>query len=107
MKKDSREQLVEEMSRLDYGSGTDSARLISMIVALAGEVFVMKANNECLRRALIAQGSVDTDALDREASSEAMKAWFAQEEQAFTQAILEPLVAGDKTINVVDEMRRV
>ena len=36
-----------------------------------------------------------------------MKAWFAQEEQAFTQAILEPLVAGDKTINVVHEMRRV
>jgi hypothetical protein len=107
MKKNGREQLVEEMSRLDYGSGTDSARLISMIVALAGEVFVMKANNECLRRALIAQGRVDTDALDREATSDAMKAWFAHEEQAFAQAILEPLIAGDKTINVVDEMRRV
>jgi hypothetical protein len=36
-----------------------------------------------------------------------MKAWFAAEEQGFTQAVLEPLIAGDHSRNVVAEMRQV
>jgi hypothetical protein len=102
-----REQLIEEMSRLDYGNGVESSRLIRMVVALAGEVFVMKAQNECLRQALIAQGAVDLEALERQAASQTMNAWLATEEQAFAQAILEPLVTGDGTINTVDQMRQV
>ena len=92
---------------MGYGNGMDTSRLIGMVIALAAEVFVMKAHHECLRRALLAHGEIDAEALDREAASEAMKAWFAAEEQGFTQAVLEPLIAGDHSRNVVAEMRQV
>jgi hypothetical protein len=105
-KSDARDDLVSELAKLDYGSGIDTSRLIGMIVGLAGEVFVMKARNECLRRALIESGTVDLDAVERQAGSEEMRAWFEAEERAFTQALLEPLVAGDRTINVAEQLRQ-
>ena len=100
-----RDDLVNELSRLDYGSGVDTSRLIGMIVGLASEVFVMKARNECLRRALLENGTVDLETLDREASSEAMRGWFEAEEREFTRSLLEPLVAGDRTIHVAERLR--
>jgi hypothetical protein len=107
MNRDGREQLVQELSRLDYGNGVETSRLIGMIIALAGEVFVMKAQNERLRRALLAAGVVDPESIEQAGQGDSMKDWFAAEEQAFTQAILQPLMAGDQTINVVDRMRSI
>ncbi len=100
-----RDDLVNELSKLDYGSGVDTSRLIGMIVGLAAEVFVLKARNECLSRALVESGAVDLEAIDRQAGSEAMRSWFEAEERGFTEALLEPLVAGDRTINVADRLR--
>jgi len=107
MKQQAGGSLIDELSRLDYGQGMDSSRLIGMIVALAGEVFVLKAQNECLRQALVERGSITTEALDRQAASQAMQAWFQAEEAGFAQALLEPLVKGDRSINVVAQMRQV
>ncbi len=106
MKRDARDDLVSELAKLDYGNGIDSARLIGMIIGLAGEVFVMKARHECLRRALVESGAADLEALERQAGSEAMRVWFEAEERAFTQALLEPLVTGDRTINVAEQLRQ-
>lgn len=107
MKHQAGSSLIDELAKLNYGQGMDSSRLIGMIVALAGEVFVLKAQNECLRQALLEQGSITRAALDQQAGSNAMQAWFQAEEAGFAQALLEPLVQGDRSINVVAQMRQV
>lgn len=107
MKQEAGSSLIDELARMDYGQGIDSARLVGMIVALAGEVFVLKAQNECLRQALIEQGTIAAETLDRQAGAPSMQTWFQTEEASFAQAVLEPFMKGDRSINVVAQMRQI
>ena len=101
---DGREDLVTELGRLDHGNQIEPARLLGMIVALAGEVFVLKAQNERLQRAIKASGMLADGELNTAAAEDAMQAWFVAEEQAFTRAVLGPLLQGDKAINATAGM---
>ncbi len=101
---DGREDLVAELGKLDHGNKVEPARLLGMIVALAGEVFVLKAQNERLQRALKASGVLADGDLNAAAAEDSMQAWFVAEEQAFTRAVLGPLLQGDQTINATAGM---
>lgn len=56
---DSDSALVAQLARLDAPGDAQGNRLLGMVVALAGEVFVLKARVERLSRALEATGGID------------------------------------------------
>ena len=70
-------------------------RLMGMTIALAGEVFVLKAQNERLRRALEKKGAVDGDALAALDGDEDLRAWLIEEREAFARNLLAPVVEPD------------
>ncbi len=76
-------------------------RLMGMTVALAGEVFVLKAQNERLRRALEKKGAVDDAVLKALDRDEDLQAWLLAEREAFARNLLAPVVEPD-----VAQMRR-
>ena len=67
------------------------SQLLSMLVSLGGEVFVLKAELQRLRLALAQAGGVDEDALERVRRSPDFAAWLSREEQAFTAALIDPI----------------
>jgi hypothetical protein len=83
----------------------DGARLMGMIMALAGEVFVQKAQIERLTRALAAAGLTDGEALARAGADEGMARWMAAEEGAFARALTAPFLEPDVSRNVTHWMR--
>ena len=78
----------------------DSARLLGVVMALAGEVFVLKAEVARLTAALQERGGIDEDALDRAESSPAFREWMAAEQAAFGRALLRPFTHPDEAPNV-------
>ena len=82
----------------------EAARLMGMIVALAGEVFVLKAQVERLQRALQAGGAVDAKRLAA-AADEGMAKWLAAEETAFTRSLTAPYLEPDLSVNATRWMR--
>jgi hypothetical protein len=83
----------------------ESARLMGMIVALAGEVFVLKAQVERLQRALEAGGALDAKRLAAAAADEGMAKWLAAEESAFTRSLTAPYLQPDLSVNATPWMR--
>ncbi|HUN70237.1 MAG TPA: hypothetical protein VMU46_15655 [Burkholderiales bacterium] len=83
----------------------EAARLMGMIVALAGEVFVLKAQVERLQRALQAGGAVDAKRLAAAAADEGMAKWLAAEETAFTRSLTAPYLEPDLSVNATRWMR--
>lgn len=96
--------LVAEMAKLG-DRDPESARLMGMIVALAGEVFVLKAQVERLTRALEAGGAVDAKRLAAAAADEGMAKWFAAEEAAFSRSLTAPYLEPDLSVNATGWMR--
>jgi len=87
---------------LQFFEGADTERLLAMIVALGGEVFVLKAELQRLRLCLAAAGVADDAALAQTATSDAYRAWQAQEENAFGRNLLRPFVHPDDASDVRD-----
>ena len=83
----------------------ESARQLGMIVALAGEVFVLKAQLERLTRALEAAGAVNPQALATAAADEGMACWLATEEAAFARGLTAPYLAPDTSVDATPWMR--
>lgn len=79
---------------LSYVGDPVVARLLEMVVALGGELFVLKAEAERLRRALDAHGGVDAGALDAISSSPGFQAWLAKEQAAFARHLFDPIARG-------------
>lgn len=96
--------LVAELGKLG-ARDPESARLMGMIVALAGEVFVLKAQLERLSRALEAAGMVDAKRLAAAAAEEGMKKWLAAEEAAFSRSLTAPYLEPDVSVNSTRWMR--
>jgi len=96
--------LVAQLAKLDAPGDADTGRLLGMVVALAGELFVVKAQLERLTRALDASGVLDTARLAAAGESEGMQAWLATEELALTRAVLRQWTAPDIAVNVADRM---
>lgn len=102
--KDERPDLVEELGKLG-ARDPESARLMGMIVALAGEVFVLKAQVERLTRALESGGAVDAKRLAAAAADEGMAKWLAEEEAAFSRSLTAPYLEPDLSVNATRWMR--
>ena len=99
------DDFVARIGKLDWFEGSDTGRLLGMITALAGEVFVLKAEVERLRRALDAGGVVGADQLASAGESAAMRAWLAEEERTFGAQIYGPFLAPDLVVNASAGMR--
>jgi hypothetical protein len=96
--------LIAELGKLG-ARDPESARLMGMIVALAGEVFVLKAQLERLSRALEAAGTVDAQRLAAAAAQESMAKWLEAEEAAFSRSLTAPYLEPDQSINSTAWMR--
>ena len=104
MSADSKPDLVAELAKLG-ARDPEAARLMGMIVALAGEVFVLKAQVERLTRALEAGGAVDAARLAAAAAQEGMAKWLEAEEAAFSRSLTAPYLEPDVTVNSTRWMR--
>jgi hypothetical protein len=82
------------------GDPLDSARLLGVVMALAGEVFVLKAEVARLTAVLEARGVIDDAALDTAEDSPAYRDWMATEQAAFGRALLRPFTHPDEAPNV-------
>lgn len=96
--------LVGELGKLG-ADDRESARLLGVIMALAGEVFVLKAQVERLTRALQAGGALDEQRLAATAAGEAMQRWLAAEEAAFAKGLTAPYLEPDRSVNATRWMR--
>jgi len=83
----------------------DSARLMGVILALAGEVYVLKAELRRMRIALADRQMLDEQALDQAGTSTRMSDWLKREEAEFGQALLRPFTHPDEAPNVSAAMR--
>ncbi|MGQ0509117.1 MAG: hypothetical protein ACT4P9_00765 [Betaproteobacteria bacterium] len=90
--------LVAELAKMG-GRDPEAARLMGMVMALAGEVFVLKAQVERLTRALEAGGTVDPQKLAAAAAAEGMAKWLEAEEAAFTRGLTAPYLEPDLSVN--------
>lgn len=99
------ENLIAALETQDAFKDPTTSRLLGMIVALGGEVFVLKAQVERLTRALQAAGGVDDAALARAGEDKTMSAWIAREERQFGEALLRPFLEPDRVKNVAAMMR--
>jgi hypothetical protein len=102
--KDKRPDLVEELGKLGERD-PEAARLMGMVMALAGEVFVLKAQVERLTRALEAGGAVDAQKLAAAAAADGMRKWMEAEEGAFTRGLTAPYLEPDVSVNATAWMR--
>ncbi|MSQ21395.1 MAG: hypothetical protein EXR39_18095 [Betaproteobacteria bacterium] len=82
------------------GDPRDAARLLGVVIALAGEVFVLKAQVARLTTALKERGGIDEDALNRAESSPAFREWITAEQATFGRALLRPFTHPDEAPNV-------
>ena len=96
--------LVAELAKLG-DRDPEAARLMGMLMALAGEVFVLKAQVERLTRALQAGGAVDAQKLAAAAAEEGMAKWLEAEESAFTRGLTAPYLDPDISVNATRWMR--
>lgn len=70
--------------------GADESRLLSMLVALGGEVFVMRAELEAMRRAIAGDAAV-ASRMDKVRDDPDFQEWLRREELAFARHLLRPL----------------
>lgn len=87
-----------------YFNDPAMTRLLGTVTALAGEVFVLKAQNERLTRALLASGSLSPQTLTEAEEDPALSRWMAQEKDAFAAAILAPIIEPDMAQKRHDEI---
>jgi len=99
------DDLVTALGGLGALGEGDTTRLMGTIMALAGEVFVLRAQLERLTRALAAQGVLDARALAAAEADEDLQKWLAVEESAFARALTAPFLQGDRTRDATSWMR--
>lgn len=88
------------LAGLSPGDALDGARLLGVTLALAAEVFMLKAELERLKRALGEHTSVDASALERIGEGAAMRDWIGREQAAFAAALLRPFTDPDAAADV-------
>jgi len=104
MMADASPDLIAELGK--FGArDADAARQLGMIVALAGEVFVLKAQVERLTRALETVGAVNPQDLAAAAAGEGMARWLAAEEAEFARGLTAPYLKPDSSVDATRWMR--
>jgi hypothetical protein len=81
-------------------SDPKDARMLGVVMALASEVYVLKAEVQRLTEALGQGGLIDNEALEAAGQSEVMAAWLAAEQKNFSAAILQPWLESDEVSDV-------
>jgi hypothetical protein len=94
---------MEYIKPQQFGNA-DTARLLGMIAALGGEVFVLKAQVESLLRALKATGLLSDAQLRAAHESPDLAQWMGEEEKAFGRALMRPFVHPDEAPDVSPRM---
>lgn len=77
---------------LGYLRSQDVSGLMACLVGLGGEVFMLKAEVERLRRALEAAGGVSPQSLETIGNSPAFADWLQKEQAEFGRAIIAPFI---------------
>ena len=85
---------------LDAFADPGAARLLGVVIALASEVFVLKAEVARLTSALEAQGTLGPDALRRQGETAALQDWMAREQRTFAAELLRPWLEPDAVADV-------
>lgn len=83
------------LPRHQYFKDPAVTRLMGMMVALAGEVFVLKAQNERLQRALKKKKVVSDRSLKSIESDKDLQQWLMKEREEFAQYLLGPILEPD------------
>ncbi len=89
-----------ELIDLDFFKDDTTQRLLGVITALGGEVYVLKALVHRLTVALEQQGVVTDGILAEAAASDAHRSWQATEEQTFAAELLRPWLEPDSVPDV-------
>ncbi|MEI7740333.1 MAG: hypothetical protein WCJ99_16520 [Betaproteobacteria bacterium] len=98
-------ELIAELSKLG-DQDPDLARLMGVIMALAGEVFVLKAQVQRLSMALRDQGIANDQVLEKVTLGQSWADWLSNEETQFSNALLKPYLQPDVAINSTHWMRQ-
>ena len=85
---------------LEKLKGSDSGRHLSLALALAGEVFVMKAEIARLRLALAETRAVPQDKLLDAGESPAFQAWMRKEQTEYARFLLKAWEQPDESPDV-------
>jgi hypothetical protein len=85
---------------LDFFHDRRIAGLLGAVVALSGELLVLKAQVRRLTAALEAGGTIDDVKLAQAGDSAALQAWIAQEAEAQARAVLRPILVPDEAADV-------
>ena len=85
---------------LDFFHDATTQRLLGVLTALGGEVYLLKALVNRLTVALEQQGVVSDNVLSLAAASDAHLAWQAEEEKVFAAEILRPWLEPDAAPDV-------
>lgn len=85
---------------------TDTARLLGMVMNLAGELFILKAEVARLRTALLDHGITTDQQLSAAAQGEKWNTWLHAEGDEFTAAILQPFLEPDRVPDVTHLMEQ-
>ena len=83
------------LPRHQYFKDPAVTRLMGMVVALAGEVFVLKAQNERLQRALKKKKVVSDRALKSIEQDKDLQKWLMKERDEFVKYLLGPILEPD------------
>ena len=81
--------------RHQYFEDPAITRLMGMVVALAGEVFVLKAQNERLHRTLKKKNVIGDEALTAVEEDKDLRQWLVRERDEFSKYLLMPLIEPD------------
>jgi len=92
-------QNAAELIDLDFFKDPTTARLLGVITALGGEVYVLKALVQRLTVALESQGVVTDEILQQAGESAPYRDWLATEETAFGSELLRPWLEPDEAVD--------
>ena len=87
----------EFLSDLHYMRDPYTSRLLETIVALGGEVFLLKAEIERLKLALAGKNVLQSSELESAAATLAFKTWLDKEQVSFSKSLLDPISRAAQT----------
>jgi len=102
---DSKKPSMSGLEGLGGADALESSRIMGVLLSLAGEVFVLKAEVKRLQHALKESNTLnDAELLEAEKSND-FSEWFRQEQQIFSETLMRPFVSPDEVDNVSHLMR--
>ncbi|NBX88839.1 MAG: hypothetical protein EBQ86_01920 [Betaproteobacteria bacterium] len=90
---------------LGQADALESSRIMGVLLSLAGEVFILKAEVKRLQYALKKSNHLNEAELLEVEQSKDFGEWFKQEQQVFGETLMRPFVSPDDVDNVSHLMR--